>query len=440
MRAWWRNVLDGFWFVPGGIAAAHIALAFLLIQVDRAAGPQGVSYGFGGDAGAARDVLSTIAGSLITVAGLAFSITIVVLTMVSSQFTPRALRSFLADRVNQVVAGSFVGIFAYCLVVLRAVRGDDIGDRFVPGLSVSIAIVLGLVALALLLVFIHHMGQSVQLSHIVARIGHQTLGAIDVLYPEEYGHEVLEPGARLVEEWRREREPAVVRPNRPGYVESISVEEIADALSGDRPRAHVAVRPGDFVTEVDALVEAWPPEALSDDREGAVRRAVAVANERQPGQDAAFGLRQLTDIALKALSTGVNDPSTALAALGYIQAALERLAAREIPGGARRLGEATIVAASRGFDEFAEEPLGALARPAAESMRVAAALLGTIGSVGRRARAVGAEDRLPVLARLAEAVVESARPAAANERERAVLEEAYERAREAVGEAAVAAR
>lgn len=434
MRAWWRNTVDGFWFVPGSLAVAHVLLALLLIQVDRAAGSErGVRYGFGGDAGAARDVLTTIAGSLITVAGLAFSITIVVLTMVSSQFTPRALRSFLADRVNQVVAGAFVGIFAYSLVVLRAVRGDDVTDRFVPGLSVSVAILLGLVALGLLLVFIHHMGQSVQLAHIVARIGGQTLGAIDVLYPERYGREAETPAGDSVERWRREGEPAVVRPARPGYVQILDPEQIVERIGAPGVRLHVVARPGDFVTEADPLVEVWPAEAVSEDDADAVRGSVTLANEREIGQDAAFGLRQLADIALRGLSPGVNDPSTALAALGYVRAALEELAGRDIPVGERRMGDVTAVLENRTFEEFVEEPLGELGRYAAASARVATALLDLLATVAGRVRAAGAPGRLPVLARLVDAVAEPALDRAASEHERVLVQAARDRARTATG-------
>ena len=434
MRSWWRNTVDGFWFVPGALALAYAVLARLLVEVDRRTGNErGVSYGFGGDADAARDVLTTIAGSLITVAGLAFSITIVVLTMVSSQFTPRALRSFLADRVNQVVAGSFVGIFAFSLVVLRAVRGDDVTDRFVPGLSVSVAILLGLVALALLLVFIHHMGQSVQLSHIVARIGRQTLGSIDVLYPAPYGRETAADADELVERWRREGEPGVVRPARPGYVQAVDPERIAEVLAEPGVRVRVAAKPGDFVTEPEPLVEAWPESALTDERADDVRSCVTVANEREVGQDTAFGLRQLTDIALRGLSPGVNDPSTALAALGYVRAALERLAARELPAGERRIGDVTVVLGSRTFAQFVEEPVGELGRYAATSARVATAVLDLLASCAAHARSAGAVERLPILARLVDAIAEPAGEEAASAHERALLDEAVARARAATG-------
>jgi uncharacterized membrane protein len=143
VRARLRNLLQGFWFVPGLIAIALGALSFVVISIDRAAGPRGLSGAFDGDASAARSILSTIAGSLITVAGLAFTLTVVTLQLVSSQFTPRALRNFLGDRLNQLTAGSFVGIFLYCLLVLRSVRTRVEGqDGFIPALSVTVAILL----------------------------------------------------------------------------------------------------------------------------------------------------------------------------------------------------------------------------------------------------------------------------------------------------------
>lgn len=195
LRARWLDLVDGFWFVPAAVALAYVFLALGLIAIDRSGGDGGVDAAFGGDAEAARGILSTIAGSLITVAGLTFSLTIVVLTLVSSQFSTRVVRNLLADRVNQIVAGSFTGLFAFCLIVLRTVRDPQPPEpEFVPALSVSVSIVLALFSLALLLVFIHHMGTSIQAPQIAARVGRATLAAIEQLYPEPYGHAVETKG------------------------------------------------------------------------------------------------------------------------------------------------------------------------------------------------------------------------------------------------------
>lgn len=183
-----RAVANGFWLLPGLIALGFVALAFLLVRVDKGLPANQLDFTFDGDASAARDVLGTIAGSLITVAGLTFSLTIVVLVLVSGQFTPRSVPAFLADRVNQTTAGTFIGAFAYCLLVLRTVRDADENDvgGFVPKLSVSVAVALAVLAIALLLFFIHHLGSSIQASSIVRRIGFDTLAQVDRL-PDEQG-------------------------------------------------------------------------------------------------------------------------------------------------------------------------------------------------------------------------------------------------------------
>jgi uncharacterized membrane protein len=424
--------VEGFWFVPGAVALGGVALAAAMLALDHAlGGPEGTAFAFGGDAQAARQILATIAGSLITVAGLAFSITIVVLTLVSNQFTPRVVSGFLGDRVNQVVAGAFVGIFAYCLIVLRAVRSETVGGPFVPSISVSVSIGLALLALALLLVFIHHVGQSIEASNIAMRISRSTLAAIDDLYPEPAGREVDSGRPADVGAWRREGRPAVVRSVRHGYVQTIELEELAEALG--RPRVHVVVRPGDFVDERAVLVEAWPGEELDEDTERSACRCVVVGGERDLAQDAGFGLWQLADIAAKALSPGVNDPTTAVTALEHLGAVLVRLAGRSLPSGARRVGGTEVVAEVDDFADLVEGPFAEVARSLGGNARVAANALGALGAAGAAACAAGAETRLGPLRRAARAVVEATKDRTVNAYDRSVLEAAAADAAEVLG-------
>lgn len=430
LRARWQGLLDGFWLVPGAVAAGTAGLSFVLVEIDRATGEVGLA--FGGDAGAARDILATIAGSLITVAGLTFSLTIVILALISSQYTPRAVRSFLADRVNQVVAGAFVGIFAYCLLVLRTVRGsEDGGGEFVPALSVTVAIGLGLVTLALLLVYIHRLGQSIQASHVTARIARQTLEALDRLYPDRYGRALGEDPDDTLRAWLEEGDPASVTSPRPGYVQLIDL----DALAQDAPagaRLHVSVRPGDFVTENDTLVRIWPAEAVRD-RGASIRQGIPIAAERDLRQDASYGLRQLSDIALKALSPGINDPTTAVVCISYLRAALERLAGRTIPASVRQLGEgAALVAETRSFEEYLDSAFSEIGRYASDNARVVVALLAALRSIACAVRQAEAPERLPVLIELGEAITAAAVEAAATTRDEELLLRELGRLREEV--------
>ncbi|HZG36959.1 MAG TPA: DUF2254 domain-containing protein [Gaiellaceae bacterium] len=369
-------------FLPGLMSLAFTALAGLLVWADLAAGAEGVVDVFPAGASAARTVLSVIAGSLITVAGVAFSITIVSLQLVSQQFTPRALRTFLGDRLNQAVAGFFIGIFLYCLVVLTAVKEGD--DTTVPGLSMLVALVLAAVALGMLLVFIDHMAHAIQVSEIASRVAHQTLQAAAAPYPSSYGTPLDEDPADVRARWEAEREPLLVFPERPGFVET--VDDIPGTIGGRGFRIALLVKPGDFVTENHPLAAVWP-SAGADGCEQALRRAVAVAAERDLSQDIAYGIRQLTDIAVRALSPSVNDPTTATTCIGYIQAILERLASTELPPQVRVFPDqdVTLLLPRHGVESYLESLLQ-ISRYAADA-RVADALLRAtlrVAEAGRR--------------------------------------------------------
>ena len=195
LHARWLKLLHTLWFVPSAIAVAYIALAQVLVKLDADERFSNM-WVFGGGAHAARTVLSVIAGSLITVAGLTFSLTMIVLQLTSSQFSPRVVRNYLGDRIAQVTIGSFVGIFAFCLLALRSV-GDQSEQPAVPRLTVTVASGLALFALAMLIAFIHHIAQLVQASELSGRLGRETLEAIERLYPSHFGEAVTPTSRRI---------------------------------------------------------------------------------------------------------------------------------------------------------------------------------------------------------------------------------------------------
>ena len=224
-----RNLRYSYLFLPGLIALGFVLLAAILTNVDRAGGSDGVASLFPAGAPAARIVLSTIGASLATVVGVAFSITIVSLQLVSQQFTPRALRGFLGDRLNQTVAGIFIGGFLYSLVALRTI--EEGRDPFVPGLTVTVGVATAFVALAFLLVFVHHLGHSIDVSNIVSGIAEATTRSLDRLYPETYGEAVdSDDPAALAERWHAERPPVAVHADRPGFVQAL--DDLPSTISG----------------------------------------------------------------------------------------------------------------------------------------------------------------------------------------------------------------
>lgn len=421
-----RQLLDGFWLVPGLVLLAFALGALAAIELDRRAGEDGIEWAYGGDPEAARQTLGVIAGSLITVAGVTFSITIVTLQLVSSQYSPRALRSFLADRVNQLLAGTYIGIFVFCLLTLRVVREErDEVPAFVPSLAVTIAIVAGLVGFALILLFIHHMAQSIKVAHIVSRISDETMESLERLYPADYGRPDQADEQQVVSSWEQRAPSAIVRAADVGYVQSIALDDIADAAGAANVR--VPIRVGDFVARENPLVILWDAERLDDDAPTAIRRAVSIGVERDHHQDLSFGLRQLADIALRALSPGVNDPTTALECIDYLRAVVARLASRAFPAPVRSVGAATIAVAQRTFRDHVEEAFLELGRFAGSNVRVTLALLEALEAVAAAAREAGAAERAAVVADVATAVAEPALEDARTARDREAVVDALAR-------------
>lgn len=324
---------SNLWFVPLVMVITGIAAATLLTLADLHLGrdwTQGRGLLFGVGAAGARGMLSAIAGSMMTVASLSFSLTISTLASASSQYSSRLIRNFMRDRVTQLVLGYFVGLFGYCLVVLRTIRGGDEG-QFVPPLAVLGGLALALASIGVLIYFIHHIAESIQAATILRRITGETLRAIDELFPAGAA-EAADPDGAPPEvpvgpgvAWHP------VEAGSYGYVRSLDAQDLL-ALAVERGAVlRVATEVGGFVTPAGMLCEVALPAAP----DGGVVRRVREAFDLGPGrtveQDAAFGVRQVVDIALKALSPGINDTTTAVMCVEHLSVMLEALAPRAIP-------------------------------------------------------------------------------------------------------------
>jgi uncharacterized membrane protein len=390
LRAHWSDLRSGLWLFPSLIVAALIGLAFVVVQADRGLGRTDV--GFGGGPSAARDVLAAIAGSFVTVAGVTFSLTVVVLQLASSQYSPRILRGFLADRVTQLTAGAFIGVFAYALVVLRSVR--DAPDSFVPSLGVSVAIVLSLAALVLLLIFIDHVTQLIQVSNLAARIGEDTSAELRRLAEkaDERGH----PGERP-RIWRSTRQGLRVYVARAGYLRAVDVDTITRRLSVAQARVALLARPGDLVVPDEPVAEVWRDtssgQGSMDDGEvsDAVLAGVLVANERDLHDDPGFGIRQLADVAIRALSPGINDPTTAVTCIAYVRAALIEELSLPAHGYLVESDGVEVVLVGGSFERDAGA-LAEISQHASGDARASAAIEQAVAAVARAARDRGREQ------------------------------------------------
>ncbi|MDP8910114.1 MAG: DUF2254 domain-containing protein [Chloroflexota bacterium] len=312
--AWWAELQDTLWFIPTVGTLLCSALALTLVNLDQHLGlatfAQKHAWLFGGGADGARGVLTAIAGSLVTVIGTVFSIQIVALQLASSQYTPRVLRQFTGDRVNQAVLAAFIGTFTYALLVLRSVRAaDDESPAFVPILSVSTAILLALICVALLILFIHHSARSIQASVIIDRVKTETVRQVEQLFRTEPS-ESPAPIAMLPK-----GEPAVVETTGAGYLQHVDADNLCKLAEREGLTIRALQPVGAFLHRGATVADVWPRDRVDDQLAGKVRSAFVLGIERTIDYDVAFGIRQLADIALKALSPGINDPTTAMHAI-----------------------------------------------------------------------------------------------------------------------------
>jgi uncharacterized membrane protein len=255
-------------------------------------------------------------------AGVTFSITIAALSLASTQLGPRLLYNFMRDRGNQFVLGTFIASFVYCLLILRTIRGADEAGYFVPAISVTGGVALGLASLGVLIYFIHHVAVSIQAPNVVAAVERDLAHVVEGEFATE---NAVPPGKHTPElpDGFDER-AAEVPSSEDGYVQALN----EDALVKVAARADVLLvieqRPGHFVAEESPLVRAWPPESLDAALVREIRGHFVVGAQRTSEQDVEFAVDQLVEVAVRALSPAINDPFTAIGCLDWLGAALCR--------------------------------------------------------------------------------------------------------------------
>jgi uncharacterized membrane protein len=318
---WWDKLWAPFWTLPSVISGSAVVIALTLPLVDEQL--QGdLPYLFSGNVDSARSLLSTIASAMISLTGLVFTITMVVMQLASSQFTPRLLGTFLGSRITQVTLGVFTSSFLFAFVVLRDVRGG--ANPFVPQLSVTTAFVLVLASVAMFFAFIHHITVSIQVGQVIDRVALGTVRALKKGSDAEWDDASAVPPS-----WSQEPGPSVVvtTGERHGVVQRIHYSH----LVGRAQRAGVVVellaRPGDARhtgQELAVVHGTAADDAVVDE----VRASFGLGKDRTLQQDPEFGVRQLVDIAERALSPGINDPTTAVQVLDELHRILRVAAAR----------------------------------------------------------------------------------------------------------------
>ncbi|HSP60771.1 MAG TPA: DUF2254 domain-containing protein [Ornithinimicrobium sp.] len=341
----WSRIWRPFWALPMVIVVSAVVVGYVLPGLD-ARLAEHLPYVFPGGPSGARSMLGSIAGAMISVTGLVFSITMVVIQLASSQYSPRVMGDFLSSRITQLTLGIFAASFTYALTVLRSVEGESgEGGRFVPQVSVTLAFLLVLASVGMFLAFIHHITNSIQVSSIVSQLGDETVDVVDRYLPEpdapgsRLGSNSWEPGAGTIAQTLLAVEHgSVVEVDHRGLVSWADERDVV---------VEVLPQVGDFIPQGTPAVKVWrhvPAGQVDDDDLEALRPMVVVEKDRLSNQDPAFGVRKLVDIGERALSPGTNDPTTAVQVLDELHRILRLVVVRaELPALVTRGGQVRLV-------------------------------------------------------------------------------------------------
>ncbi len=384
LSAFVEDVRGSYWFVPSLLALVGFAAGLALVYLDALLGEAWLGrfeWFYGSRPEGARALLSTVAGSTITVAGVVFSITLAAVTFASGQYGPRLLSNFVRDRGNQATLGVFIGTFLYCLVVLRTIRSveeasaDTSGamrEAFVPHLAMFGALALAILSIGVLIYFVHHVTDGIHINNVIAKIGRGLLA--DIAARDDEGPGVSASGIAL---------PAAgstIAATRTGYVDALDEEALlALAIERDLILTVLAI-PGDFVHRGRPLLRVAPAGA---DAPHACGDLFAISRKRSALQDLRFALDELVELAARALSPGVNDPFTAIACIDWLGAALSDLAS--MPSRPCSLsdpaGHVRVVVPRLTFADYLQTAIGQLRPYAVRDPNAAAHLLRTLAIV-----------------------------------------------------------
>jgi uncharacterized membrane protein len=433
---YWNRLRSSLWFVPAAMACLAVALAFSAVELDKAVDGdwlQRLGWSYSGGAEGASLLLGTVAGSMIAIAGTVFSMTLVALSLASSQLGPRMLRNFMRDTANQVVLGTFVATFVYCLLVLRTIRRA--GEvAFVPHLSVSIGVLLAIVSVGVLIYFIHHISVSIQADQVVARVSRELDDGIDKLFPGHVGKPASEapmaPGeADLPAAFVRDARP--VGATGDGYLQLIDAGALMGLACEEDLLLRLERRPGHYLVKGQTMVMVWPGHRVTEALVDKMTAAFVLGDQRTATQDIEFSFHQLVEIAVRALSPGINDPFTAIACVDRLGSALCRLARREMPSPFRfdHHGRLRLVAPGSSFAGILDLAFNQIRQSTRSNPAVAIRMLDAIAQIAGHVQS--AQDAA-CLQRHAGMIIRGARDGVPEADDLAAVEAGFTAAREAL--------
>ncbi|KOH44496.1 DUF2254 domain-containing protein [Sunxiuqinia dokdonensis] len=334
IQFFWNELKASFWFIPVLIITLSVPMAIGFVYLD---GLTSISQDglqrlfFVSSADSARSILSTISGAMIGVAGTVFSVTLVALTLASSQLGPRLIKNFMYIRLNQVVLGAYVSTYLYCLVVLNAIKESE-GFTFIPSISIFLAIIIAVVNIILLIVFIHQIAISIQADKVISDIHVFITSQVKTLFPDKLGEEsAAENGVRVAKVKSQYDTIISVKSPKSGYLQYIDRDALLSMMTADNSLFDLKVKPGDYLVENIEIGKIYRSGKKNENDFAKVRSQFIIGTTRTSQQDFEFSIHQMVEIAARALSPGVNDPYTAIACIDNLTATMSYLAQVKFP-------------------------------------------------------------------------------------------------------------
>lgn len=330
----WKELLATFWFVPTIIIGLAVLLSISLVSLDNTVNiPQEgwIRFFLVNSSDSARSILATISGAMIGVAGTVFSVTLVALTLASSQFGPRLIKNFMYVRLNQIVLGSYIATYLYCLLVLNAIK-DGNGYTFIPSISILVSILATIANIILLIIFIHQIATSIQADNVISDISDLISKQVEILFPEKMGDELDKKKSfdqnTVISSYKKH---TAIKSPRSGYLRYINSETILTIITSNESLFELKHRPGSFLVKGGEIGVLHSNNDWDEETTEELLEQFVFGKTKTSQQDLEFSIHQMVEIAVRALSPGVNDPYTAIACIDNLTATVSYLAAAKFP-------------------------------------------------------------------------------------------------------------
>lgn len=330
----WNELGATFWFVPVLIISFSILLSIGLVYLDSMVTIPSkglIRFFLVNSPDSARSILSTISSAMMGVAGTVFSITLVALTLASSQFGPRLIKNFMYVRLNQVVLGLYISTYLYCLLVLNTIM-DSSDYTFIPSISILVAIITTVINIVLLIVFIHQIAVSIQADKVVSDISEFISKQLDTLFPEKIGEEAGEEesvdASKAASEYQKE---ISIKSPDSGYLQYIDGDALIKVVTRHDSLVELHSRPGDYLVEGSEIGCLYTSDKWEENEFKKIFNQFVIGNTKTTQQDLEFSIQQMVEIAARALSPGINDPYTAITCIDNLTSFVCRLTRSKFP-------------------------------------------------------------------------------------------------------------